>query len=60
MTLQEYLGEWSAIVDCSEAGRIIKKLSASSVSICPIPANIFKAFRLCSYNNVRVIIVGQD
>lgn len=60
MTLQEYLGEWSAIVDCSEAGRIIKKLSASSVSICPIPANIFKAFRLCPLSNLKVVILGQD
>jgi uracil-DNA glycosylase len=60
MTIQEYFGEWSKILDLTEADRIIRKLSASNISICPQLKNIFKAFRLCSLNNLRVVILSQD
>lgn len=60
MTIQEYFGDWSNVIDLKEADRIIKKLSASNYMICPQLKDIFKCFRLCSLNNVRVIIIGQD
>ena len=60
MTIQEYFGDWSKVVDLQEADRIIKKLSASNHSICPQLKDIFKCFRLCSLNNLRVVIIGQD
>lgn len=60
MTIQEYFGEWSKILDLTEADRIIRKLSASNISICPQLKNIFKAFKLCSLNNLRVVILSQD
>lgn len=59
MTIQEYFGDWSKVVDLQEADRIIKKLSASNHIICPQLKNIFKCFRLCSLNNLRVVIIGQ-
>ncbi len=60
MTIQEYFGEWSKVLDLTEADRIIRKLSASNISICPQLKNIFKAFKLCSLNNLRVVILSQD
>ena len=60
MTIQEYFGDWSKVVDLQEADRIIKKLSVSSYSICPQLKDVFKAFRLCSLSNLRVVILAQD
>ena len=60
MSAEEYFGDWSGFLDLKEAGRIMKKLSVSNISICPEKKDIFKAFKLCSYHNVRVIIVAQD
>lgn len=60
MTIQEYFGDWSKVLDLTEADKIIRKLLASKSAICPPLKDIFKAFRLCSLNSVRVIIIGQD
>lgn len=60
MTLEEYFGSWAEVLDIQEADRIIKKLVGSKLSVCPLPKNIFKAFRLCSLKDLKVVIVGQD
>lgn len=28
--------------------------------LCPHPHNIFKAFRICPYNECKVVMLGQD
>ena len=60
MTIEDYFGDWSKVVDLQEADRIMRKLSASNHIICPQLKDIFKCFRLCSLNNLRVVIIGQD
>jgi uracil-DNA glycosylase len=60
MTIQEYFGDWSKVVDLTEADRILKKLSASNHIICPQLKDIFKAFTLCPLNNLRCVLIGQD
>jgi uracil-DNA glycosylase len=60
MTIQEYFGDWSKVVDLTEADRILRKLSASNHVICPQLKDIFKAFTLCPLNDLRVIILAQD
>ena len=60
MTIQEYFGDWSKVVDLEEANRVIKKLSSSNHIICPQLKNIFKAFNLCPFKELRVVIIGQD
>ena len=60
MTIKEYFGDWSKVVDLSEADRVMKILSAMNKPICPKLPNVFKAFRLCSLSSLRVIILGQD
>jgi len=60
MTIQEYFGDWSKVVDLTETDRVIRKLSASNHTICPRLKDIFKAFRLCPLNELRVVILGMD
>lgn len=60
MTIKEYFGDWSDIVDLKEADKIIKRLSSSKQIICPQIKDVFKAFRLCSFHNLRTVIIGQD
>ena len=60
MTIQEYFGDWSKVVDLQEADRIMKKLSVSNHIICPKLNDVFNAFLKCPLNNLRVIIIGQD
>jgi uracil-DNA glycosylase len=60
MTVQEYFGDWSKVVDLHEADRIIRKLSASNHVICPQLKDIFRAFTLCPLNSLRAVLIGQD
>lgn len=60
MTIQEYFGEWSKVIDLPEADRIMRRLSASYSTVCPSPDNIFKAFRLCPLDKLRVVVIGME
>ena len=60
MTIREYFGDWSKVVDLNEADRILKKLTSSGIPICPSAKDVFKAFRLCSLNSLRVCVIGMD
>lgn len=60
MTIKEYFGDWSAVVDLNEADRTMRRLAASSCTICPQTKDIFKAFRLCSLHKLRCVIIAQD
>lgn len=58
MTVDEYFGEWSRVVNTKEVDRLMHQLS--KVSICPRLKDIFRAFKVCGYSNLRVVILGQD
>lgn len=60
MTILEYFGDWSKVIDINEADRIIKRLAASKQLICPNVRDIFKAFTLCPLHDLKVVILGQD
>lgn len=60
MTIQDYFGGWSNVVDLAEANRIMQRLVISKTSLCPQPSEIFRAFRMCPLRKLRVIICGQD
>jgi uracil-DNA glycosylase len=60
MTIEEYFGDWSSVVDLKEADGIMRKLSASKTVICPGIHDVFKAFRLCSFHDLRCVLIGQD
>lgn len=60
MTIENYFGDWCKVVDLNEAEKIMKKLVSLKSPTCPTIKNIFKAFELCSLNDLRVLILGQD
>lgn len=60
MTIEEYFGKWSKIIDLDEVNKIMKKLTSSKEDICPLPKDMFKAFHLCDFNDLRLVIIGKD
>ena len=60
MTIQEYFGDWSHIIDMAKAERLMKHLISLSQPVCPLPKDTFKAFHFCPLHNLKVIIIGQD
>ena len=60
MTIQEYFGDWSKVIDLKEANSILNKLAVSNQLLCPQLKDVFKAFHLCSLKNLRVLVLGQD
>lgn len=61
MTIDEYFGDWMKILDREETMKIMGWLKTINPNtLCPSLPNVFKAFRLCSYNDCKVIMIGQD
>jgi len=58
MTAKEYFGDWSNVIDTDKVTKILLKLKGED--ICPERKDIFKAFKLCSYNDCRVVMLFQD
>jgi uracil-DNA glycosylase len=60
MTIEEYFGDWSRVIDLFEANNIMLRLKALKQPICPKLVDVFKCFRLCKLHDLRVVIIGQD
>lgn len=61
MTIDEYFGDWMKVLDRAETMKIMGWLKSVNPNIlCPALPDIFRAFKLCSYNRCRVIFIGQD
>ena len=61
MTIDEYFGDWMRVLDRNETMKIMGWLrTVNKETLCPNIKDVFKAFKLCSYNKCRVIFVGQD
>ena len=61
MTINEYFGDWMKVLDRNETIKIMNWLkTTNSSTLCPSIKNVFKAFKLCSYNECKVIFIGQD
>lgn len=60
MSIEEYFGDWSKVLDLDFIKRITKVLFAYQLSFCPSLKDVFKAFHLCSLKDLRVVILGQD
>ena len=61
MTIDEYFGDWMKVLNRNETVKIMNWLKTTdSSTLCPSIKNVFKAFKLCSYNECKVIFVGQD
>lgn len=61
MTIDEYFGDWMRVLDRNETMKIMGWLrSINQSTLCPSIKDVFKAFKLCPYNNCRVVFIGQD
>lgn len=60
MTIEEYFGDWNDVVNLNLVKNITKKLLPYKSQICPNLKDVFKAFRLCSYENLCLVVLGQD
>lgn len=61
MTIDEYFGDWMKVLDRAETMMVMGWLKTINPdTLCPTLPNVFKAFKLCPYNKLRVICIGQD
>ena len=61
MTIEEYFGDWMDVIDKDELVKISAWLKTQNPNIlCPAHKDVFKAFRMCSLADCKVIMVGQD
>lgn len=68
MTLEEHFGSWYDLLkeylhsdEFTALGNMINQRRQSfNVNVYPSKEDVFKAFRLCDYNNLKVVILGQD
>lgn len=61
MTVEEYFGDWMDVIDRDELVKISTWLKTQNPNtLCPAHKDVFKAFRMCSLADCKVIMVGQD
>lgn len=61
MTIEEYFGYWMRIIDKGELLKIMGWLKTVNPNIlCPSMSNIFKAFELCPYKELKAVLISQD
>lgn len=61
MTILEYFKDWYNLIDTTKLINILNTLNKGNIhSLCPKYQDIFKAFELCSYNDLSIVMIGQD
>lgn len=60
MTIREYFGRWGAVVPVDDIQEITKALNKLTKPVCPALKDMFKAFEICPYDNLKVVVLGQD
>ena len=62
MTLEEYFGRWMKVIDKRELESVLSKLGPEykRKPICPAQNNVFKAFEVCPYDKLKIVLLGQD
>lgn len=61
MTIDEYFGDWMKVLDREETMKMMGWLrTINQTTLCPSIRNVFKAFKLCPYNECKVVFIGQD
>ena len=62
MTLEEYFGRWMGVIDKRELESVLSKLGPEykRKPICPAQNNVFKAFEVCPYDKLKVVMLSQD
>lgn len=61
MTIEEYFEDWMRVIDKPEAMKIMGWLKrVNPNTLCPALPNVFRAFKLCSLKDCRVVMIGMD
>lgn len=60
MGIREYFGKWQNVVPLEEAQSVMAALGKSGKHLCPSIKDVFKAFEVCPYDDLKVVILGQD
>lgn len=61
MTISEYFKDWYKLINTNTLVSILSTLNKHNLdNLCPKYQNIFKAFELCPYNKLGIVLVGQD
>lgn len=58
---ENYFGNWVRVMDGIELNKVVQKInSIDRNNLCPSYHNIFKSFNLCKYEDLKVVMLGQD
>lgn len=62
MTVEEYFGDWLKVIDKNELFRVTKQINTlyKTTSCEPAYNNVFRAFNITPYNDLKLISIGQD
>ena len=62
MTSDEYFGDWMRVIDRTELNNVMAKVGQEyrRKLICPAQPDVFKAFRLCSLKDLKIVMLLQD
>lgn len=62
MTVEEYFGDWMKVIDRKELYKVMNVLSKEykTKKICPSQPDVFRAFKLCPFNDLKVVFLSQD
>lgn len=61
MTAADIFGDWMKVIDSKELTKVVRWLNkVNKETLCPTYHNIFKAFKLCSLHDCKVIWLGMD
>lgn len=62
MTEKKYFGDWLKVVDTEELHRVTAQLDTlyGASFVCPSKGDVFRAFHICDYDNLQIVMLGQD
>lgn len=62
VSLEEYFGDWLKVFDRKEFNNVLSKVNTlyKKHLICPKQEDVFKAFKLCKYEDCKAVFIGQD
>ena len=62
MTLDEYFGDWMKVIDRAELNSVMAKVGQEykRKPLCPAQSDVFRAFELCSLNDLKIVMLGMD
>lgn len=62
MAIEEYLGDWLKVIDRKILDSTLNKVMSEykKKSVYPSPSNVFKAFKLCPLDKLKIVMLGYD